>query len=398
VFITANRSNRFRCATIVCGLIVVVFHSSSLLAAVIQAKGSALVVGANVPEARKLAVKDAMSQAMLQAGANVQSDTRVELQVLESDSVRVHASGSVTDVVILDEWLDEDHDLYFVNIRARVEAADESQKRREAIRYRKKLAVAQFSVLDRQQIHDMPNIEIALAKEFLGRLEAQANLLSVDASQYLLPASSQQMQATGNTPTQVISQLAQTLGVQFVMDGIILDLGQTQHVLGVDVRHVELELTLYDGISGSVLSKFRDNGSIVENRLLDFPLSTPAANSKFFASQVGQEINRVLNRMVVKVANFLSQVPFTARVVKAEGHTVYFDVGAMANVNVGDVFMVYRIGGEPLQGLTPETHLGFTESPLTSLVVRRVQPLFAMAEIESNQLALKAGDVVRFSW
>jgi len=335
---------------------------------------------------------------MLQAGANVQSDTRVELQVLESDSVRVHASGSVTDVVILDEWLDEDHDLYFVNIRARVEAADESQKRREAIRYRKKLAVAQFSVLDRQQIHDMPNIEIALAKEFLGRLEAQANLLSVDASQYLLPASSQQMQATGNTPTQVISQLAQTLGVQFVMDGIILDLGQTQHVLGVDVRHVELELTLYDGISGSVLSKFRDNGSIVENRLLDFPLSTPAANSKFFASQVGQEINRVLNRMVVKVANFLSQVPFTARVVKAEGHTVYFDVGAMANVNVGDVFMVYRIGGEPLQGLTPETHLGFTESPLTSLVVRRVQPLFAMAEIESNQLALKAGDVVRFSW
>jgi len=365
---------------------------------VVQAKGSAMVINANVPEARKLALKDAMSQAMLQAGASVQSDTRVDLHVLESDRVRVRANGSVSDIVVLDEWLDEDHDLYYVNIRARVVAADESQKRQEAIRYRKKLAVAQFSVLDRQQIHDMPNIEIALAKEFLGRLEAQANLLSVDASQYLLSMSSEQMQATGNTPTQIIARLAQTLGVQFIMDGVILDMGETEHLFGVDVRHVELELTLYDGIGGAVLGKFRDNGSVVQNRLLDFPLSTPSADAKFFAAPVGQEINRVLQRLVVKVANYLNQVPFTARVVKAEGNSVYFDVGAMANVSVGDVFMAYRVSNEPLQGMTPETHLGFAESPLASLVVKRVQPMFAVGEIESNKLALKAGDVVRFSW
>jgi len=368
------------------------------LASVVQAKGSAAVVNADVATARKLALKDAMSQAMLQGGASVQSDTRMDLSVLQSDSVRVRANGNVTDVVILDEWLDEDHDIYYTHIRARVEPADEAQKRREAIRYRKKLAVAQFSVLDRYQIHDMPNIEVALAKEFLGRLEAKANLLSVDASQYLLPLSSQQLQATGNSPTQVITQLAQTLGVQFIMDGRILDLGETDHTLGINVRHVELELTLYDGLNGAVLSKFRDAGSIVQGRLLDFPLTTPSANAKFFASQVGQEINKVLNHLVDRVANFLADMPFTARVVKADGNKVFFDVGSLANVNVGDVFMTYRVSAEPLQGSTPSMHLGFAESPLASLVVRRVQPMFAMGEVESKQLALKVGDVVRFSW
>ena len=103
-------------------------------------------------------------------------------------------------------------------------------------------------------------------------------------------------------------------------------------------------------------------------------------------------------RLVLQVANFLNQMPFTARVVKAEGNKIYFDVGSMANVNVGDVFMAYRVASEPLQGMTPSTHLGFAESPLASLVVRRVQPMFAVGEIESEKLALKAGDVVRFSW
>lgn len=372
------------------------FHNAG--ASIVQAKGSALVHQANIAQARKLALKDAMSQAMLQGGARVQSDTQVNLNVVQSDNVRVRASGQVTDVVILDEWLDEQRDLYHVNIRARVEPSDQSLQRQNAIRYRKKLAVAQFSVLDRYQIHDMPNIEIALAKEFLGRLEAAANLLSTDASQYLLPLSSKQMSATGNSPTQVISQLAQTLGVQFIMDGRILDMGETEHVLGIEIRHVELELTLYDGISGAVLSKFRDNGSIVQNRLFDFPLTTPAANSKFFDSQIGRKINSVLDRLVLQVADFLNRVPFTARVVKAQGNKIYFDVGSMANVTVGDVLMAYRVSAEALQGSTPSLHLGFAESPLASLVVRKVQPLFAVGELETDKLALKAGDVVRFSW
>jgi len=127
-------------------------------------------------------------------------------------------------------------------------------------------------------------------------------------------------------------------------------------------------------------------------------LSTPSADAKFFAAPVGSEIDRVLKSLVVQVGNFLTQVPFTARVVKADGNKIFFDVCSMANVNVGDVFMAYRVASEALQGVTPQTHLSFAESPVTSLVVRRVQPMFAVGEIESEKLALKAGDVVRFSW
>jgi hypothetical protein len=101
---------------------------------------------------------------------------------------------------------------------------------------------------------------------------------------------------------------------------------------------------------------------------------------------------------VLQVADFLNRVPFTARVVKAQGNKIYFDVGSMANVTVGDVLMAYRVSAEALQGSTPNMHLGFAESPLASLVVKKVQPLFAVGELETDKLALKAGDVVRFSW
>lgn len=367
-------------------------------ASVVEAKGSAVLGQGSVVQARKLALQDAMRQALLQGGASVQSDSKVDLNILESDSVRVRATGVVKDVVVLDEWLNEDDGLYYVSIRARVEPQEPEQQRINDGRYRKKVAVAQFHVLDRYQIHDLPGIEIALAKDLMGRLERQAGVLSVDATRYLLPKSGLPYLASGSTSQQVISDLSQTLGVQFILDGIIMDMGKTEHLFGVGLRHIEVELTLYDGITGSVVSKFRDSGTVWEQRLLDFPTTTPALNEKFFAAPIGQETDKVLRHLADLVSLRLQSLPFTARVVRAKANQVYFDVGAMANIQVGDVFMTYRLSADPLLGVTPSQQLGYQESPVTSLIVKRVQPLFAIGELEVESVPLKAGDVVRFTW
>ena len=121
-------------------------------------------------------------------------------------------------------------------------------------------------------------------------------------------------------------------------------------------------------------------------------------NDKFFAAPIGHETELVLNRLVVKIHKNLKELPFTARVVRAKGKQVYFDVGSISNVHVGDVFMTYRLTDDPLMDPFGQINLGFQETPVTSLVVKRVQPQFAIGELDLMNITLKAGDVVRFTW
>jgi len=377
-------------------LVLAILFPLNAQAALVEAKGTAILVDNDITKARHLALQDALRQAMVQAGVHVTTASNVALNVLSSDSVRIRASGVVKDVVVLDEWMDKDDDHYHILIRARVEEKNFDDA--NANRYRKKIAIMQFSVTDRHHIHDMPNAEIRVAQELMRRLESSGDLLTVDASQYLLSESTHAALGLGGTRRQVIIDLARLLGVQVIMSGTILDMETTDHAFGVELRHVELELEIYDGLSGGLIAKFRDNGSTWTGRLFDFPVSGPAMNDKYFASPVGQKINKILTRFVYAVQSTLLRLPFTARVVRSKGRTVYFDVGRLSNLQVGDVFMAYRISEEPLTAPYAESHLGYLETPATSVVVKQVQPLFAIGELEVDTVQLKMGDVVRFAW
>jgi len=256
----------------------------------------------------------------------------------------------------------------------------------------------QFAVTDRHHINDMPGVEVRLGQELMRRLESSGSLLTVDATQYLLSDSSSAAIGLGGSKRQVIIDLAKLLGVQVVMSGTILDMQTTDHALGIELRHAELELEMYDGLTGSLIAKFRDNGSTWNGRLFDFPVSGPAMNDKYFAAPIGQIVHKILNHFVYAVSRTLLRLPFTARVVQAKGRIVHFDVGTLSNLQVGDVFMAYRVSEEPLMAPYAQTHLGYPETPATSLIVKRVQPLFAIGELEVDTVKLKTGDVVRFAW
>lgn len=366
------------------------------VASIVEAKGTSILRDSDVSKARQVALQDAMRQAMLQAGANVTTTSNVEFNVLATDSVRIRAKGTVTDVVVLDEWIDKDDEHYHILIRARVESSKDDDE--DANRYRKKVAFTQFNVLDRHQIHDMPQVEKRVSQELMRRLESSADMLTVDATQYLLPLSSQPAAAIGISQRQAIIDLAKTLGVQVILTGTILDMGTTDHALGIQLRHVELEVALYDGITGSLIAKFRDNGSTWTGRWFDFPVIGPAMNDKYFAAPIGQVTHVILNHFVFAISKTLLRLPFTARVVRTSGRQIYFDVGALANVQVGDVFMAYRLSEDPITAPFMESPLGYQETPAASLVVKFVQPLFAMAELDAKASKLRVGDVVRFIW
>lgn len=372
---------------------------ASAVARLVEVEGNAQITEAGIGAARQMAVKDAIRQAAIQAGAQVTTSSEMAESVIVSDSVKIRATGVVKDIVILDEWKNEDEDIYYVLIRAYVEDKKGAQAQDSLDeRYWRKVAVTQFTVSDRSQIVDMPDIETALPQELMRRLTRDRKIIGIDGSRYILPLSAEPNNGTGQTPRQLIVQLAERLGTQFIVTGTIRDMGVTRHSLWVRLRHVELETQLWDGISGTIISLERVNASVRQDRPFDFPTTSPVMDDKFFASPIGRQINILLDELVRRLANSVYQLPFMARVIKSEGNTVYFDAGAISQVKVGDVFMAYKLAEEPLLDANQQLFYGFQETPASSIVVKKVQPRFAVGVLEGGNTRLFAGDVIRFQW
>ncbi len=207
--------------------------------------------------------------------------------------------------------------------------------------YRRTVAVTQFHVSDRTHITDLPNIEVEISRELKRRLDVDGRVRTVDASQYLLPLGDDgvvsQRRILGALPPakevgQLATEFAESLGVQFVVSGVIRDMGITKHMLGARVRHLELDIIVHDGITGAEVARHRLNESVVDAGLFEFPTTAPVLNDKFYASPFGQGVNRVLNKLVNMLAGDLNNQLFTARVIRAEGKQVFFDAGGVANV------------------------------------------------------------------
>lgn len=354
-----------------------------LQARIIEAVGSAPITDGAVNMAREHAVQDAMRQAMMQAEAHVDSTSLVSTNVLIIDSTRVNAAGTVENVTVLDEWVDRD--IMHVRIRATVPA----EKRRTpspSARYRKKVAAVQFNVLDRRQIWDLPGIEQALPQELLRRLGETGQVLPVDGTQY--------MPAEENTGA--IARLADQLGVQFVVTGVIRDMGVARHLL-TKSRRLEVEVSLYDALSGARLARHRFSENVAD---AGYYQRKPAlfSNAGFVQTVYGRTLDRVLNRQVEMLAGDLGQMPFSARVVQVEGNKVYFNAGVTSRVEPGDVLMTYRLDPQPVRDFNGERFLGFKETPVATLAVHKVQPLFAMGELEIDEANLHPGDIIRFGF
>lgn len=393
----------------------------------VEAEGTSPINGP-VGVAKRLALQDAIRQALLQANAQVSTTTVVSTRGVVSDNVRFTARGNVTNVVILDEWTDESN--YYVRIRARVpqaagvvpvnsstatasgavnptpvQAAQSMGRVSDVDQYRRTVAVTQFHVLDRTQISDLPNIEVEIARELKRRLDADGRVRTVDASQYLLPLGDDgvvsQRRILGALPPakevgQLATEFAESLGVQFVVSGVIRDMGITKHLLGARVRHLELDVIVHDGITGAEVARHRLNESVVDAGPFDFPTTAPVMNDKFYASPFGQRVHRVLDKLVNMLAGDLNNQLFTARVIRTEGKQVFFDAGGIANIKVGDVLNTFQLSQSSVNDLPGQRSLGFSEKPTAILVVTKVQRLFSVGELDSETLRLSPGDVIRF--
>ncbi len=370
--------------------IVLLLICTEVQAKFVEAEGSAQIKNGAIGSARELAVQNAIKQAMIQSNVQVATSTLISSNALVADSSRFRSYGKVKDVVVLSEWVDSDY--LFVRIRAEVDGSG-SGKHKPSSRYRKKLAALQFHIEDRRHTADLANVEFEWPREILRMLENGGLVLAVDGTKYNLYSYLQHGQ--GITDKEVIIKIADNLDCQFVLFGVVRDMSVDSRFLSHQ-RKLEIDTYLYDGVTGAMIARHRFSDHVAgEGYNL---ASNRFATEGFYRTKLGSTIRRVMSRQVALISDDLEQLPFVARVLRTEGNMVFFNAGGLAQVQPGDTLMSYRLANEALIDPEKGHFFGYPEEPVATLLVKQVQPLFAVGILEGENVSLRAGDIIRFGW
>lgn len=273
----------------------------------------------------------------------------------------------------------------------------------------KRVAVTSFSLVDNQEVGlgGFSQIDRQVADKLLNAFGEGDRVLPYSAVDRRI------YRETTNAPTQRewdrrltrASRLSQSMGVQFVVSGVIRDisvedagawgtslLAQWQRDLGLANRNRRLVVDLYihDGFSGALLmeQRFRTSGewAFEPETRVDF------GSAEFEASDYGKQSVQLVERMASAVSETLECQPFMASIDRVEERRIQIDSGTESGLEPGDEVALYRSerfldqsGKPPLLQKTGQT-----------MRVERVQSSFASGTlpVEGHRMNIQRGDRV----
>ncbi|WP_435627572.1 flagella assembly protein FlgT middle domain-containing protein [Candidatus Ferrigenium straubiae] len=259
---------------------------------------------------------------------------------------------------------------------------------------KRKIAFAQFDVANTLHVDDINNIYDGLPLALASRLEASGEFLAA-YSGCSIPAEA------GDAQREVIIGAAAESGAQFLVSGVVVNAGTKQEkgYLGTPIgggakRHIEVELAVYDGLTGNRLM-LRRLGEQAQGEVR-VGNDKPFGSSIFFETEFGQATNRLLDLAVKDIRATLEKMPFSANIIRVEGKKAYLDAGSDARLKAGDQFVVYVRDAAPVVGLKGAV-LGATDRAADTLTLTEVQPQFSIGELteEAVKLGIGAGNVAR---
>ncbi|MCK0104999.1 flagellar assembly protein FlgT [Marinobacter sp. S0848L] len=332
-------------------------------AAVLEGVGHANIRENNLDEARAEARQAAMRDLALQYRAQISTQDTVENGQLTDSSTTLSSNVELRNATIVDE--SQRGNLLRVVVRA--EVGENSQghggtcQAGEASGLRKRVAVTGFPIVDPSQGGD-PGLDDAgekLPQALITRLQTQGKLQVLGATSlrlfsHLPDAPTSQSNMASNRLTNVV-QLARELGAQFVVTGVIRDIGLTdpdawgtsvfekmQRGLGFGdkTRRFEAEVMVFDGFSGSPV--FRKRFETSANWTPRGSGTAGFASAGFENSEWGRAVSGVIDEMSAAVGSALNCQPFMTRITRVTGDKVTLASGATAGLRPGDQMNVYR--------------------------------------------------------
>ena len=234
-----------------------------------------------------------------------------------------------------------------------------------------------FIVLERKAMADI-QAEHDLAASGKANAETAAKTGSIIGAQYLIRCA--------------ISEYAYsqsgTSGSLKILPGIKVGGNVLRAKVGIDTR-------VYDSLTSEVVASNTSRGSATSSGA-DVGLTNAkvdASASGFVTTPLGRASREALDDAVKFLVQKISEAPWEARVIRAEGGQIYVNAGEEAGVTNGQTFGLYR-ASEALIDPASGTNLGTPDKQIGIVRIKRVAPKYAIAELVSGE-APKRNDIVR---
>ena len=142
--------------------------------------------------------------------------------------------------------------------------------------------------------------------------------------------------------------------------------------------HVGIILRLINTTTGEVLDSVRVEGKAKGGGLKfgakvgGFGFGTDGFNK----TPLGKATQMVIDNAVVEISEKLNHIPFSGKIIKITGDTIYINAGSRNGVSGGDTFNVFSVGEELIDPDSGES-LGSESTKVGSLKVNSVQEKFS---------------------
>lgn len=308
-------------------------------AAWFEAQGQALIQQGDRIAAKERATEEAIRQALMFAGASVQSVQMLTNGLLKEDRLQISASGEVQNLELIAEHWHADY--VTVSIRADI-FPKEAQC--HASEYKKTLVTTWFPLENRQQAQDgqLHKLSEAAPRALQQQFRAQADYASLEQIEPY---------TVRWNKTNVLSQapsLARQSRSQYILAAVINDLSinRPEHSSlafwkDSDVmRQFGIDIYLVDGMNGAIL--LQKNYATEALWQFDRFEQVDVNSDKFWRSEFGKAVSHLFSNIVEDVDHQLTCQPATGRVLSINGDNLQVSIGRAHGLKVGDELTLYK--------------------------------------------------------
>ena len=384
--------------SIIIATLLLIAAYPQVYAQTIEATGRAVITG-SLSSAREQAIKDALRQASYRQDLALKSYQKTQFGELVEDQMAVTSHSHIDQVdVLAEEKVDDEY-----RVTLKVKLGHQPSCQNPSRIYRKTLAITGFAIVDPLQTStgDLAHAEFIIPKYMLRDWQGSDVINPLDLTTTNIYTDADRAPTMNTHGISQRSRLVTGFNAQYVLTGVIrsLDIYHSQHIgqrllksihMAEPERHFVLDLYLYDGFSGALISEKTVSAT---GRWSFGKRKVGMTNPVFWASDYGQAIKQSLQKATEFVEQFVQCQPFMARIKRADGHRLLIDSSASSNLRHGDTLNIYRTGDLRQDYFSNQRLL---TSMNQTAQVKQVQPHFIIADmpISAENLAVQQDDMV----
>jgi len=331
-------------------LIALTCFSFTVQAEWFEVEGEAIIIDRDVEIARELAIRNALKQALLYAGASVSSLQSFNGGIISSENFQVRMGGEVRDIRLKSEVIKGDK----ITVMVVTDIVPDRNKCLSA-GYQKSISLLRFNIAHREQASygGVYSINESFSRLFYESL--RKNSQTFDARAFInknIGFGGSTLPLRGDATPLEIKQLSKSADSQYVIVGTITDLSTLKpkvngiaKLLADDLpdRNFRINVQVFDGLNGTLLfdksySKVT-KWEFAKHRVVD----TNAL--KFWRSKFGNSLQLMIDDILFDLDANLQCKLVEGRVIAVSGNELSINIGSNNGLKIGDSFLIKHSGG-----------------------------------------------------